>query len=208
MLTDFKDQELCDFLEFGFPIGFTGGEQVLKQVDKKDLWKYKNHKGAEEFASEMLSYLEKESKNKAILGPFRDNPFKSGLKISPLNSLPKKETTERRVRRVILDLSFPKGFAVNDFISKDYHLGDKIEAVYPKVDDFINLIKQKGQGCLLYKKDLRRAYRQIPICPSNYNLVSFVWKKHTFLRHCIINGNAKISFFMSEIYKCYSIYYV
>lgn len=95
LLTDFKDQELCDFLEFGFPIGFTGGEQVLKQVDKKDLWKYKNHKSAVEFASEMLSYLEKESKNKAILGPFRDNPFKSGLKISPLNSLPKKETTER-----------------------------------------------------------------------------------------------------------------
>jgi hypothetical protein len=32
----------------------------------------------------------------------------------------------------------------------------------------------------MFKKDLRRAYRQISICPSQYNLVSFVWDKHFF----------------------------
>ena len=99
------------------------------------------------------------------------------MKISPVNSVPKKDTDERRV---ILDLSFPKGLAVNDFISKDEYLGEKIEVIYPKVDDFIHLIKVKGQGCLLFKTDLRRFYRQINICPSNLNLVSFVWKKHIF----------------------------
>ena len=92
----------------------------------------------------MNTYLRKESFNKAIIGPFKDNPFQSGIKISPLNTVPKKDTTERRV---ILDLSFPKGASLNDFISKDEYLGENIELVYPKVDDFIQLIRQKGQGC-------------------------------------------------------------
>lgn len=112
-----------------------------------------------------------------MLGPFKKNPFNTAIHISPLNSLPKKDTAERRV---ILDLSFPKGFAINDFISKEEYLEEKIEIVFPKVDDFIQNIKKKGQDCLLFKKDLRRAYRQIPICPSSYSSVGFVWKKHIF----------------------------
>ena len=176
-LKDYKDTKLCDLLEFGFPIGYLGQGEILNKVQTKEIWKFRNHKGAEEFPDAMLEYLEKEASNKAIIGPFKSNPFKEGLKISPVNSLPKKDTDERRV---ILDLSFPKGLAVNDFISKDEYLGEKIEVIYPKVDDFIHLIKVKGQGCLLFKVDLRRFYRQIYICPSSLNLVSFVWKKHIF----------------------------
>ena len=63
---------------------------------------------------------------------------------------------------------------MNDFISKDFYLGEKIDLVYPKVDYFIELIKQKGYGCLLYKTDLRRAYRQLGYCPSSFNKVAFV----------------------------------
>ena len=122
----------------------------------------KNHKGEEEFASNMIKYLQKENFNKANIGPFKENPFISGIKSSPVNSLPKKDTSERRV---ILDLSFPKGKSVNDFVSKDFYLGEQVELIYPKVDDFIQIIKQKGQGCLLFKTDLRRAYRQVHICP-------------------------------------------
>ena len=99
----------------------------------------------------MLSYLVKESINKAIIGPFKENPFHSGIKISPLNSVPKKDSFERRV---ILDLSFPKGASLNDYLSSEEYLGDNMQLVYPKVDDFVQLIKQKSQGCLLYKTDL------------------------------------------------------
>ena len=55
-----------------------------------------------------------------------------------------------------------------------------MDLIYPKGDDFIDLIKVKSRGCLLYRLDLRKAYRQINICPSNFNLVSFIWKKHIF----------------------------
>ena len=91
--------------------------------------------------------------------------------------MPKKDTDERRV---ILDLSFPHGFSINDFILKDEYLGENIRVLYPKVDDFIEIIKIKGRGCLMFKCDMRRFYRQINICPSSMHLVSFVWKKHLF----------------------------
>ena len=42
----------------------------------------------------------------ATVGPFVENPPNSDLFISPLNSVPKKVESNRRV---ILDLSFPHG---------------------------------------------------------------------------------------------------
>jgi len=82
---------------------------------------------------------------------------------------------------VILDLSFSKdNSAVNDFVPKDSYMGEKVNLVFPKIDDFVALINQKGRGCLLYKLDLRRAYRNISICSSDYNLVAFSWKHHIF----------------------------
>ena len=154
-------------------LGYLGNESLLDYIEKKNIWKFKNHKGAEDFPDSMLSLLGKESRYKAILGPFKNNPFSSGMKISPLNTVPKRESSERLI---ILDLSFPKGAAINDFVSKEFYLGEKIDLVYPKVDDFIQLIKQKGQGCLLFKTDLSRAYRQLSYCPSSFNLVAFIWK--------------------------------
>ena len=71
-----------------------------------------------------------------------------------------------------------------------------MDLVYPKVDDFIQLIKAKGRGCLLYKIDLRKAFRQIKICPSQYNLVSYIWKKHIFC-DTVLSMGAK-----SSAYSC------
>ena len=174
MLRDYKDIRVCDLLEFGFPLGFKGDENLLPSHDQ--IWKYRNHKGATDFAEHMIAYLEKENRNQAVLGPFKSNPFPNNLVISPLNSVPKKDNE----RRVILDLSYPRNSSINDFIEKDEYLGEKTEIIFPKVDDFVELIKQKGRGCLLFKKDLRRAYRQISIDPGDYSLVAFIWGKHIF----------------------------
>ena len=45
MLVDYKDHRICDFLEFGFPLGYLGDDSILVEVDKKKIWKYKNHQG-------------------------------------------------------------------------------------------------------------------------------------------------------------------
>ncbi|WAR09963.1 hypothetical protein MAR_035039 [Mya arenaria] len=172
---DYKDTAVCDLLEFGFPIGFVGNEDCFQKC--KEAWQYKNYKGAEEFPVQKNAYLRKELECKAIIGPFKSNPFSSNLLISPLNSVPKHTSGERRV---ILDLSSHSGGSVNDCVPKDVYLGESVTLMFPKIDDFVKLVLAKGRGALMYKKDLSRAYRQISICPSNYNLVSFVWKKHIF----------------------------
>lgn len=47
---------------------------------------------------------------------------------------------------------------------------------YPTVDDIASLIAKKGPGCLIYKCDLKKAYRQFPIDPFDYPLMGFKWK--------------------------------
>ena len=47
MLANYNDLQVCDFLEFGFPLGFEGSSENLHSKDQ--IWKYKNHKGATEF---------------------------------------------------------------------------------------------------------------------------------------------------------------
>ena len=81
-------QDCVIFLEFGFPLGIKDCESVLRDISKKELWKFKNHKGAFNYPNEITKYLEKEALNTAIIGPFKNNPFSSGIKISPLNSVP------------------------------------------------------------------------------------------------------------------------
>ncbi|CAC5390966.1 unnamed protein product [Mytilus coruscus] len=76
----------------------------------------------------------------AVLGPFASNQFNDHLVISPLNSVPKANSEERRV---IMDLSFPKGKSVNDGIDKNVYLGKHIELHYLNVDNFIEIIKEK-----------------------------------------------------------------
>ena len=89
-LTDYKDHLLCDLLQFGFPIGLNGDQSIFRDVKSTDVWKLRNHKGALEFPEKMNDYLYKESKHKSIAGPFTENPFKEGIKISPLNSVLKR----------------------------------------------------------------------------------------------------------------------
>ena len=129
--------------------------------------------------------MKKESNYKAIVGPFKSNPFFEPMAISPINSVPKKDSLERRV---IVDLSFPENNSVNDGILKDQYLGENIAVHYPTVDDLISLIKKKGKGCLLYKRDLKRAYRQIFIDPGDIHLLGYKWKGHIYFDRVLTMG--------------------
>jgi len=55
-------------------------------------------------------------------------------------------------------------------------MGEYFKLEYPKVDDLVDLILLKGKGCALFKCDLKRAYRQIPVCPGDYNLLGYMWR--------------------------------
>ena len=57
MLINYKDSKVCELLEFGFPIGFEGSTENL--YTQNQIWKYKNHRGATEFPTEINNYIQK-----------------------------------------------------------------------------------------------------------------------------------------------------
>jgi len=164
-LTNYHDLQICKFIQFGWPIGHCGLETKCNAK--------RNHGGARQFPDQVQGYIESQINLGRIIGPFTKNPFNCPIALSPLNSLPKKGTTDRRV---ITDLSFPEGYSVNAGIDKDSYLGVDIKTKYPTVDHIVALIVKKGQGCELFKRDMRKAFRQIRVDPGDIHLLSFRWK--------------------------------
>jgi hypothetical protein len=58
---------------------------------------------------------------------------------------------------------------------------EKVELSYPNVDDLVGIIKDKGPRCMLFKKDLKRAYRQISVCPGDIHFIGFSWENCLFV---------------------------
>ena len=186
-LKDYHDSDLVKFLEFGWPVGFQKGSIDLK------FKKCRNHTGARSFAKDIEKYILKEKSYGAILGPFKSNPFIDSLFLSPLNSVPK----SLNERRVIVDLSFPKGASVNDGIDKHFYLTDKIDLHYPNIDNLAEIVKSKGRNCLMYKRDLKRAYRQFAVDPKDYNLLGYSWRNHIFI-DCVLPMGLRSSAYICQ----------
>ena len=164
LLQDYGDQEVVEWAQFGWPAG-----RLPILEDPK--CSTKNHKGATDYPQHLTKYITKELKYGAVMGPFSKIPFKSRIGISPLSTRPKKGTEERRV---ILDLSFPIGQAVNDGIPADSYMGFPIKLSFPKTDHFAFRIFQLGPRCLMFKVNLSRYFRQIPLDPGDYSLIGYV----------------------------------
>ena len=122
------------------------------------------------FADAVLEYICNEIKLGAMIGPFTIPPFLGRIGVSPLSTRQKHESNWCRI---ILDLSWLLGRLVNDSISKEWYCGDMITLSYPTVDDLVRRIAHLGEGCLLWKKDLSRFFRQIPLCPHDISLIGY-----------------------------------
>ena len=92
----------------------------------------------------------------AIAGCFHYNPLPRPLISSPLQTVPKRGSTKRRV---VMGLSFPPSYSVSSGIPDNSHLNEHYKLRLPGIDRLCQSILQHGRGCLLYKLDLRRAYR-------------------------------------------------
>ena len=163
-LQDYEDKEVVQWLKYGWPTGRlpTAGPPSICG---------KNHKGATDFPEQLSRYIRKEMDHGAVMGPFQKIPFGDNIGISPLSTRAKKGSTDRRV---ILDLSYPIGQAVNDGIPKDSYLGLAAKLTFPRMDDFTFRIFQLGKGCYMFKIDLSRYFRQIPLDPGDYSLIGYI----------------------------------
>ena len=50
----------------------------------------------------------------------------------------------------------------------------QIQLTFPKVDELAHRIFKLGKNCLMFKVDLSRYFRQIPIDPGDYSLIGYV----------------------------------
>ena len=166
-LKGYKDVVVCDYLEYGFPLDFNRQRTISCTAGR-------NHKGARDYPQFINKYFEKERKASRVAGPFPRNPLSVDLAVSPINTVPKDSADERRV---IVDLSWPLGSSVNDGISKDVYLGEEINLHYASVEQVCTMVNEIGPGAVIYKRDLRHAYRQIAVDPRDYRYLGYYWEK-------------------------------
>ncbi|XP_019643774.1 PREDICTED: uncharacterized protein LOC109484856 [Branchiostoma belcheri] len=173
LLVDYEDRRIVDFLAFGWPINVEP-ELYQRPVDVS----FQNHYSARHYAGHVDAFISKELSLGAIAGPFDSNPFSFPAVPIPLQTVEKRDSIERRV---VVDCSFPAGFSINDAVPKDYYLGQEFKLTYPSVDTLSHMILDKGRGCLLYKTDLKRAYRQIPVDPKDYKYLCYCWRNKWYV---------------------------
>ena len=51
----------------------------------------------------------------------------------------------------------------------------------PGIDRLVDFILEKGRNCLVFKKDLRRAYQQFPIDPKDYKFLGFSYQEKFYV---------------------------
>ena len=90
---------------------------------------------------------------------------------SPLGLTPKMADGIQTGWRTIFDLSSPEGSSVNDGIPKEFG-----SLVYETLNDAIRLVTQAGKNAILVKRDLKSAFRHVPISPCDYWLLIFEWQ--------------------------------
>ncbi len=114
-----------------------------------------------------------------LAGPFPSPPFQPFC-VSPLGLVPKRAPGDFRL---IHQLSFPKGWSVNDGIASENTC-----VQYATVADAICLIKCAGPGCFMAKTDIKSAFRIIPIHPSARPLLGMEWRGLYYYDRCIPMG--------------------
>ena len=91
-LKDYHDSQLCDFLEFGWPLGLDPSIQLTSTL--------RNHPSSFQFADYMDKFIVKQVEAAALSGPCILSPF-SEVCVSPMMTVPKKPDG----RRIVIDLS-------------------------------------------------------------------------------------------------------
>ena len=167
-LENYWDKQLLYLIRYGFPLDFDKNSKLGKSTE--------NHKSALMFPNDIDQYLKEEIEFGAIVGPFGEPPL-TNFHTSPFMT---REKPGGDHRRVIMDLSFPHGLAVNSKINKDSYLGTNFILTLPSIDHITSKVKKLGRGSLVYKIDISRAFRHVKIDPRDYFLLGLRHKNYLF----------------------------
>jgi len=98
---------------------------------------------------------------------------------SPLGLVPKADGGFRR----IYDLSLPKGSLVNDSIDLAW-----ATLHYTRVETILAHVIIAGRGCYLVKRDIKDAFRIMPVLVRSRYLLGFIWKGVIYVECCLPFG--------------------
>ena len=153
-------------IQYGFRIGFNYSLQNLKPHKK-------NLRSATEHPSVVDAYIQNElSQNR--LAHIKDPSSLPWYQPSAFGVIPKRHKPGKW--RLIVDLSAPEGFSVNDSIDKEL-----CSISYVSVDNVAEAVLHLGQGALLAKVDVKEAFRNIPVAPEDRLLLAMLWKGELYL---------------------------
>ncbi len=149
----------------GFRIQFDGSRAVVRPA------MYMNMPSTQEHPEVVDSYLAEECGEGRVIGPLRPE-WVPGVHCSRFGVIPKATSGKWRL---ITDLSFPHGEAVNDGIGEAVSL-----LTYVGVQDAVRAIVQLGMGTVLAKVDTKTAYCNVPVHPEDKWLLGMRWHGSVF----------------------------
>ena len=138
-LVGYDEPEISWFLQFGFPIGLQEDPAPVLVSSQA------NHGSSYQYYSSIDKFIKVGLVKCDLVGPFEISPFEQ-IQVSPLMTAPKKPCS----RRPVFDASYGD-HSLNSNTPADFYLGQPMEYAYPRIEDFKNLILQKGQACFIWK---------------------------------------------------------
>ena len=168
-LLGYPDKQLLEFLEFGWPADYT--------ANKIPTPTFYNHIELIDNSKFIQEYIDTESSHGALLGPFSTIPFVPWAQFSPMMTRAKKESNKRRI---IVNLSFPKGSSVNSGIKKGFFLGKTLTFSLPSITNIIDILTTSQTERFIWSIDLARAYRQLRTDPLSVPLFGITFKNNMY----------------------------
>jgi hypothetical protein len=98
---------------------------------------------------------------------------------SPLGLVPKGDGGFRRIH----DLSTPTRRSVNDRTPDHYKT-----LTYTRIEDVYAAVLAAGRGAIILKRDIRDAFRNVPVSPANQWLLGFEWRDRFYTETCLPFG--------------------
>ena len=167
-LSDYFDKQVIDFLQFGFPLSVS--RQGFVHLEGSY-----NHSTAIKFDAHVTKYFDQELQWWGIMGPFDNWPL-SAVHTSPLLTRSK----DIDDRRVIVDLSYPPYTGLNHWVDSKFD-GVQYSLTYPSVDMIAQRVAQLGPSALIYKIDLKRAFRNLKVDPGDCDMLGLTWEGKKYI---------------------------
>ena len=140
-----------------------------------------NAKGAYECGPQVTDAIAAWVSQGYAFGPVEEGEVPAGAKINGILTRQKPNGSVR----IILNLSAPKGFSVNEGVDVD-----KFPAKMSSTEQWLRVLNKAGRRCWLTKTDWADAYKHVTVALEDTDLQWFEWGGKFFKELCLIFGCA------------------